>query len=598
MAVKVGELYGTLELDKKPFDKGLDAAEGKSKGWASRIAGTLGSAAGALIKFGAAGAAVAGGGAFVLGNMASDLNETISKTKVVFGDNAKEVLKWGDSAATSLGLSKNAALGARATLGNLFVSMGVGSTATKNMSGDMVELAGDLASFNNMDPTEVLEKLRAGLVGEAEPLRSLGVNITAAATEAKALELGLGGVDRELTAAEKATANYAIIMDQTKTAQGDFARTSEGMANQQRITAATFQDTMAGIGQAVVPLFEALLPQLTTALQGFGVWVTDNMPTIKEVASNVFGGIGTVLTFLFTDVIPILVAAFQAAWPIIVEAMNLVGKAIDWISKHIIPTLMQVMEGVVAWVSSNWPTISRIIGNVFSIVATVIKTVWPIIEAVAKVLFPLVGKAASILVGAIDVAFAVFETIVGAWSNFVRPVFKAVGGVVESFGKAFGKVFDGIAKVAGEVWGTVEGAVKGGINTVIGLVNGLIGFLNGIRIGIPSISIPGTDVQLGGGYFDPFSIPTIPKLAAGARGFPGGWAMVGERGPELAYLPRGSDVYSARESRGMLGSMEVTLRDPDGAIARGGYSQRDLERAVSEAVRGIVGQARHNGARI
>src|SRR5688500_3385443 len=237
MAVKVGELYGELKLDKKPFDKGLDDAESNSKGWASRIAGTLGGAAGALVKWGAAGAAGAGGGGFMLGNVASDLNETISKTTVVFGDNAEDVIHWGRSAATSLGMSQNAALGARATLGNLFVSMGVGQQATMDMSGSMVELAGDLASFNNMDPTEVLEKLRAGLVGEAEPLRQLGVNITAVATEAKAMELGLGAVGRELTAAEKAQANYAIIMEQTTTAQGDFARTSEGAANQQRIVA-------------------------------------------------------------------------------------------------------------------------------------------------------------------------------------------------------------------------------------------------------------------------------------------------------------------------------------------------------------------------
>ena len=258
---------------------------------ADKVRGLGSSLAGAgvqLAKFGAAaGAAFVGVGAFTSG-FASDLNESLSKVGVVFGDSADEIEAWSDTAAEAMGIRQQAALEAAGTYGNLFDAMGIGETASADMSTELVALASDLASFNNIAPEEALEKLRAGLVGEAEPLRALGVNLSAATTEAKALELGLIEEGEALTAADKAMANYAIIMEQTSNAQGDFERTSGGMANQQRTLAATFQDTMADVGQAFVPIIEALLPQVTAGLAAFGSFVTSNMPTIQAVIRTVW----------------------------------------------------------------------------------------------------------------------------------------------------------------------------------------------------------------------------------------------------------------------------------------------------------------------
>ena len=122
------------------------------------------------------------------------------------------------------------------------------------MSTSVVELAGDLASFNNVSPQEALEALRSGLVGETEPLRRFGVNINDAALKAQALKDGLIKSTKEgLTPAQKAQAAYSLIMEQTKTAQGDFARTSDGMANKTRIASAQFKDAAASLGNDLLP---------------------------------------------------------------------------------------------------------------------------------------------------------------------------------------------------------------------------------------------------------------------------------------------------------------------------------------------------------
>lgn len=200
---------------------------------------------------------------------ASDLSESMSKVGVVFGDNQQQILNWADGAATALGQSKQQALEAAGTFGNLFTALGLGGQQSADMSKNVVELASDLASFNNINPTEALDALRAGLTGETEPLKRLGVNMNEATLKAKALELGLAKGTETLSPAAKAQAAYALIMEQTKTAQGDFERTSGGLANQQRIMAAQFEDTKASLGTSLLPVMTQAASIANTLISAF-----------------------------------------------------------------------------------------------------------------------------------------------------------------------------------------------------------------------------------------------------------------------------------------------------------------------------------------
>src|SRR3990172_1181647 len=184
---------------------------------------------------------------------ASDMNETLSKSKVIFGGSAEAVEDFGNTAAKSMGISKQAAIEASATFGNLFVGLDLGQQKAADMSKGIVTLAGDLASFNNLDPTVVLEKLRSGLAGEAEPLRSVGVFLSETKVKAKAAELGLAGAHGELSDGAKVLARYQLILEETTTAQGDFARTADGAANSQRILNAEFEDSKALLGEKLLP---------------------------------------------------------------------------------------------------------------------------------------------------------------------------------------------------------------------------------------------------------------------------------------------------------------------------------------------------------
>ena len=223
------------------------------------------------------------GGASI--KMASDFEESANKSKVVFGNSAKVIEDFAKDSAISLGLSSQKAIESSATFGNLFKTMGVGTPVAADMSVKMVKLASDLASFHNIRPEDALEKLRSGLVGEAEPMRTLGVLLSENTVKLKAAELGYKAVGGQLTEQQKVMARYAIILEQTKTAQGDFSRTSDGVANSSRTVTAQFQDLGAGIGKELLPLAK----ELGGNLKGLLGWFNDLSPSAKSTAVDIAG---------------------------------------------------------------------------------------------------------------------------------------------------------------------------------------------------------------------------------------------------------------------------------------------------------------------
>ena len=310
-----------LGVNSDDLDSGLSGAEKKAGSFGSSAKKVIG---GAMVAAGAmAVGAIVGVGAALMSTIgpASDLNETVSKVQVVFGENAASVIAFGQSAASGLGMSENAALTAAGTYGNLFRSMGMTSQASSDMSVGLVTLAGDLASFNNMAPEEVLEKLRAGLTGETEPLKSLGVNINQAMIEAKALELGLWDGVGAIDANAKATASYAMIMEQTSLAQGDFARTSGGLANQQRILSANITNLKASIGTALLPTVIGMIAPLNTFATGLTA-IMNGSGTTAEKIKLIGDSLGTLITDFSTMLPGIIQAAFGLMQGIVTGIIN------------------------------------------------------------------------------------------------------------------------------------------------------------------------------------------------------------------------------------------------------------------------------------
>lgn len=183
---------------------------------------------------------------------ASDLAESGSKVNVVFGDGAAAIQKWAETSSTSVLLSKQAALEAAGTYGNLFTAMGISQVRASELSRQAVQMAADLASFNNRDVGDVLEKIRSGLVGETEPLRDLGINLNQARIQQEALNAHLWDGKGRIDAAAQAQAAFNLIMKDGANAVGDVDRTASGFANTTRAVQAAVDNAKASIGQGLV----------------------------------------------------------------------------------------------------------------------------------------------------------------------------------------------------------------------------------------------------------------------------------------------------------------------------------------------------------
>jgi len=197
----------------------------------------------------------AGTGIVKLIETASDLNETISKTNEIFEESAPAIEKWASTAADKFGQSKKTAMDAASTFAMFGQAAGKSGDDVVDFSTKMVELSSDLASFYNTSPEDAINAIGSALRGEAEPIRRYNVLLNDSVLKQKALEMGIiSSTKKALTPQQKILASAAVIWDQTGKAQGDFARTSDQLANTTKILQANLKNLGDEFGTVFLPI--------------------------------------------------------------------------------------------------------------------------------------------------------------------------------------------------------------------------------------------------------------------------------------------------------------------------------------------------------
>lgn len=221
---------------------------------------------------------------------ASDLAEVQNVVNVTFGSATEAINSWSKECLAAYGMNEVSAKRYAGTLGAMLKSSGLAGDAIVDMSKDMVGLAGDMASFYNLDLETAFEKIRSGISGETEPLKQLGINMSVANLEAYALSQGITTAYNEMSQAEQVMLRYNYLMSTTADAQGDFARTQDSYANQTRLLSESWLE-FTGI------MAEQLLPVLTTIvswLNNIVAFLTEN----ADMVSAVLVGLATTVGIL------------------------------------------------------------------------------------------------------------------------------------------------------------------------------------------------------------------------------------------------------------------------------------------------------------
>ena len=221
---------------------------------------------------------------------ASDLAEVQNVVDVTFGSATEAINSWSKECLAAYGMNEVSAKRYAGTIGAMLKSSGLAGDAIVDMSKDMVGLAGDMASFYNLDLETAFEKIRSGISGETEPLKQLGINMSVANLEAYALSQGITTAYNEMSQAEQVMLRYNYLMSATADAQGDFARTQDSYANQTRLLSESWLE-FTGV------MAEQLLPVLTTIvswLNNIVAFLTEN----ADMVSAVLVGLATTVGIL------------------------------------------------------------------------------------------------------------------------------------------------------------------------------------------------------------------------------------------------------------------------------------------------------------
>jgi hypothetical protein len=220
---------------------------------------------------------------------ARDLGESQNAVNVVFGEGADRMHKFAKIADKEAGLSMRAFNELVTPVGAGLRNVGFGADEAAKASIGLAKRAADMASVFNVDVSEALGAVQAGLRGEADPLERFGVGLSAAATQSKAMELGLAGSTKELTAQDLAQARLALIMDQTNKLQGDFKNTSDSAANASRVNAAAQENLSAKFGKGLLPVMEAYQRLVQSAMGFLGEHTTATKIAVGVVAALAAG---------------------------------------------------------------------------------------------------------------------------------------------------------------------------------------------------------------------------------------------------------------------------------------------------------------------
>lgn len=464
---------------------------------------------------------------------ASDLGETQSKVNQIFGtEGAAALNKFAATSSTALGQTKQQALDASATFGIFGKSANLQGPELAGFSSGLTTLATDMASFGNTSVEDAIGAIGGALRGETEPIRRYGVMLDADTIAMQAFNMGLvkstvdagkvaqatkalaeqkakaaeaskkygagsqeaayetamvesaqiklgkamEGVKEKMTPQAKVLATQALLMKQTKDQQGDFARTSGGLANQQRILSAQWGNMKTTLGTALLPAITAVVTKFNEwmpKIMAFGKQVGAFLAPVKAAFQNLFGGDaagggpGAQLAGI--------AAAFQGLWATIQPILQQIGAALSAAWATIGPEVTKVFGYVQTYVTS----VLGIIAEVIRKVTGVIRIVWEkwgtgITNFVTMVFGKIVGIVSGVMQAISGVVRTILAVLKGDWSG----------------------AWQGLVDVVKGIWKVIQNAVTGGIRAVGGIVDGLwalfktagVNIVKGLWAGIGSVA--------------------------------------------------------------------------------------------------------------
>lgn len=403
------------------------------------------------------------GGASI--KLASDMQESLNKVNVAFGSSAQDVLDWSKTSVESLGMASGSALDAAALFGDMATSMGISQKEASLMAMSLTQLGADLASFKNIPIEQAMQALNGVFTGETESLKLLGVVMTQTQLQAFALTKGITKKVEKMTEAEMVSLRYAFVLDRTKNAQGDFARTSEGSANQMRIFTETLKEIGIQLGNILLPIFTSFIQKVNGLLKEF-IALPDSMKTVIVVIGAVAAAIGPLLLAIgsIAPVIGTAITAIKSLFTILRASAMSFALFTNPVFLTIAAIGALVAAGV--YLYKNWDAVKQKFEEMRIILVNGIKYVWEKFKFYIAIINPLlfgIIEGAKLIVqnweivktsvsAYLDVLKTKFEEKFGFIITNVQKFLTVIGEFGSKVGDAIGEQVQGVVNSFGQVW--------------------------------------------------------------------------------------------------------------------------------------------------
>lgn len=423
---------------------------------------------------------------------ASDLTEVQNVVDVVFGQNSM-IDSWAKTTLNAVGLNELSAKQFAGTMGAMLSSSGVAKKEVESMSMSLSNLAGDMASFYNLEGQEAFDKLRAGISGETEPLKQLGINMSVANLEAYALSQGIKTSYADMNQAAQTTLRYNYILSATQNAQGDFARTTDSFSNQTKLLKENWSAFTGELASKALPTLGQIIAKVNAFVSNLSAY-TPTFVAIGSVIFNILGGIlgavGTVVGFIIENwsiIAPILTGVAVALGlinaPLIVQAGLWLWNSILVPAYTAVLTFLKIGYGVLTGSTAAASAAQFVYNNallacpltwILLIIIAVIAAIYAIVAAINKV----TGKTTSatgVILGAIMTAVAaIWNTLLGLL-DLVLGIISALWNKFAMFANFFGNVFtDPIGSII-HLFGDMADYVLGVVETIASALDKVFG---------------------------------------------------------------------------------------------------------------------------
>ena len=218
-------------------------------------------------------------------DISSDLTEVQNVVDVTFGDYKSKIEDLAKVSIPELGMSELTAKQIGSRFQAMGTAMGFAQGKMADMSIELTRLAGDMASFYNVEQGDVAKSLQSIFTGETEPLRKYGLDLTNATIQEWAMKQGIDANVSSMTQMQKTALRYQYVLENTSAAQGDFIRTSDTWANQVRVLKENIKALAAVIGSSFINALKPLIKALNVAMG----YIIDFAKVVSNSLGKIFG---------------------------------------------------------------------------------------------------------------------------------------------------------------------------------------------------------------------------------------------------------------------------------------------------------------------